>query len=215
MAKEGRWLGLYGPTPGVVKEPTAADTAKLFAFGNCTIEVAPPANEHLDVKLGPTLARLAGPISPWVDAQIDEDGVLKLPEYDSELPKANPNKWVPGEFVEGVDNIEKNAEGSSVKEWGGMKLQTGPVGSDLLVDPTAYPAHIERLMKVPHMPGQPAKEMWARLKALEPRMFQDPEFASIHRTLPEQWKKFVGYTKWAESFGINTESSPAEWVGQN
>mmetsp|Transcript_87993 Transcript_87993/g.138944 ORF Transcript_87993/g.138944 Transcript_87993/m.138944 type:complete len:396 (+) Transcript_87993:83-1270(+) len=218
MAKEGRWLGLYGPTPGVVKEPATAENVKLFAFGNCTIEVSPPKAENLEVQLGPTLARLAGPISPWVDAKVGEDGVLQLPLYDSELPNANPSKWVPGEFTAGVDNIEKNAEGNSVKEWGGMKVSPGPAGfdsrADLLVDPTVYPPHIERLMKVPHMPGQPAKEMWARLKAFEPRLFEDSEFSSVHRNLPEDWRRFVGYTKWAESFGINTESVPAEWAGQ-
>lgn len=217
MAKEGRWLGLHGPTSGVVKEPATIQNGRLYTFGDCTIEVSPASADNLQVQLGPTLARLAGPISPWVDASVGEDGALKLPEYDSELPTANPNKWVPGEFTDGVDNIEKNAEGNSVKEWGGMKVQTGPAGlnarADLLVDPTEYPAHVERLMKVPHMPGQPAKEMWARLKAVEPRMFEDPEFSSIQRNLPEQWKKFVHYTRWAESFGINTESAPAEWLG--
>jgi hypothetical protein len=202
----------------VVSEPPREINAKLVAFGGSTVEVPPPKAEDLEVQYGLFLARVAGPISPWVDAKPNAEGQLQLPEYRSERSATNPNTWVPGEFTEGVDNIERDADGSSIKEWGGMKMPSGPLDitqkGDLLVDPTEHPEHIQRLMKVPHMPGQPVKEMWARLKAAEPRLFEDPDFVSVSRNLPENWKSFVAYTTWSESCGINSESVPAEWKGQ-
>jgi len=112
-----------------------------------------------------------------------------------------------------VDNVEKNAQGNNIKEWGGQK--TGYAGDMQFsnLDPFDYPDNIQNLMKVPHMPGQPVKEMFARLKATEPRIFEDPDFCSIQRNMPEEWRKYVAYTKWAEGCGINTEQAPSEWQG--
>ncbi|OLQ08225.1 hypothetical protein AK812_SmicGene8307 [Symbiodinium microadriaticum] len=66
----------------------------------------------------------------------------------------------------------------------------------------------QQLQKVvPHMPGQPLKEMFARMKALEPRMFEDRFFADILRDLPKDWPYLVKKLRWAEERGIFTQ----EW----
>lgn len=212
MLQEGRWLGLAAEASGVSAEPTIDGQTKLISFGGNTVELKAPTDPKMEVQYGMFLARVAGAISPWVDAQM-VDGKLQLPEYPSENPKANEGKWVPGEYNDGVDNVEKNAEGMLIKEWGGQKMLPDNAGY-LEVDPTKYPEHIERVMKVPHMPGQPVKEMWARLKAAEPRLFEDPDFVAVTRSLPDNWKSMVAHTKWAESCGTNSETAPAEWKGQ-
>merc|ERR1712232_53174 len=48
----------------------------------------------------------------------------------------------------------------------------------------------------------------------DPRPFEDKHFDEILRNLPEGWPKMLRLIRWAESFGMHSESSPAEWAGQ-
>lgn len=198
---------MLAPAEGVVAESMGSGKEQLMSFGGSTVEV--PAGS---VGIVPFLAPMAGSLNPWTDAKLDEEGRLQLPEYASEL-KEDPRKWKPGEYTDGLDNIEKNAQGNSVKEWGGQKA--GYVGArpHSELDPFTYSENVQRLMNVPHMPGQPVKEMFARLRATEPRIFEDPDFCAIQRDLPQDWKKHIAYTQWSEGCGINTEQAPSEWQG--
>lgn len=207
--KDGRWLGVFPPTDGVVSEQLGVGQGQMMSFGGSAVEVPPGQGGIV-----PFLAPMAGSLSPWTDAKPDDSGQLQLPEYDSEWAwGGDTRKWRPGDFTVGMDNIQRNAQGNAVKEWGGQKV--GYIGNvqtaDL--DPFEYPENVQNLMKVPHMPGQPIKEMFARLKAVEPRIFEDPDFLAVQRDLPEEWRKFIAYTRWAEECGINTEQAPSEWHG--
>lgn len=202
---------MLAPADGVIAESMGTGKEQLMSFGGSTVEV--PAGT---VGIVTCLAPMAGKLNPWTDAKLDDSGQLQLPEYPSELP-GDPlvaRTWKPGDYTDGVDNIERNVEGNAVKEWGGQKAgYTGDNPQFSNLDPFTYPENVQNLMKVPHMPGQPVKEMFARLKAVEPRIFEDSDFCSIQRDLPQEWRKYIGYTQWAEGCGINTEQAPSEWQG--
>lgn len=181
------------------------DTIK-YTFGKNTLE-CPSSDAGLIASMGVA----AGLVSPWTDAKKDADGKWALPSYDCEikgLSKEDPKnaQWKPGEYDEGIDNVMNG------KQWNGF----GIIGEedDLAFDPSLYPEVVQSLVKVPHMPGQPMKEMFARLKAVDPALFQDKHKFDIIRSLLPDWKKYCGYTKWAESFGIHLEKEPGEWAGQ-
>merc|ERR1719440_376835 len=107
-----------------------------MSFGGSTVEV--PAGT---ANVVPFLAPMAGTLNPWMDAKLDEAGQLQLPEYTCELP-ADPRKWKPGDYTDGVDNIERNAEGNAVKEWGGQNVgYTGNMPFSNL-DPFEYPENV-------------------------------------------------------------------------
>lgn len=207
--KDGRWLGVFAPVDGVISESGGAGKTqeRLMSFGGSTVEV--PVGE---VGVVPFLAPLAGGINPWTDAKPDHTGQLQLPDYPSEIVGVS-TRWKPGEYIDGVDNVERNAEGNAIKEWGGQKAGYVAKMQTSSLDPFHYCENIEHLMKVPHMPGQPIKEMFARLKAAELRIFEDPDFLSIHRNLPQDWKRYAAYTRWSEGCGLNTEQAPSEWQG--
>jgi len=159
-------------------------------------------------------------MSPWASATRDKDGVWHLPLIPCEidgLPADDPrNKpWKPGEYIVGVDNVEEIIQGGRVvrKEWGGQKLWNGDRPPPDW-DASQYPEQVQRVLKVPHMPGQPMKERFARQKAWDPRPFEDREFENIVRNLPEAWPKMLRQVCWFEGFGIHTEDAPAEWAGQ-
>merc|ERR1719287_42536 len=57
------------------------------------------------------------------------------------------------------------------------------------------------------------KEMFARMKAVEPRSFEDRHFDDIFRDLPSRWRTMSRQVAWAEGFGVHTEDEPAEWRG--
>lgn len=215
--KDGRWLGVFAPVDGVISESSGAGKTKvcqarvtserLMSFGGSTVEV--PLG---GVGVVPFLVPLVGSVNPWTDAEPDHTGRLQLPDYPSELPGVS-SRWKPGEYTHGVDNIERNVEGDPIREWGGQKPGYAAKLQTSSLDPFHYRENIEQLMTVPHMPGQPVKEMFARLKAAEPRIFEDPDFLSIQRNLPQDWKRYVAYTQWSEGFGVNTEQECSEWQG--
>mmetsp|Transcript_32323 Transcript_32323/g.72599 ORF Transcript_32323/g.72599 Transcript_32323/m.72599 type:complete len:365 (+) Transcript_32323:56-1150(+) len=174
------------------------------------------------VPLAPTLAALPVQveISPWMDATQDEAGQWQLPEYPCELQGLAPDdprnvKWRPGDFALGVDNVAPVWDGEKMEfvEYGGQKMWKGDLPPREW-NPKRLPGNVQELLKVPHMPGQPVKEMFARMKALEPRMFEDRYFQDIRRDLPKDWEHQVKRLRWAEKRGIFTEASPGEWAGQ-
>lgn len=156
-------------------------------------------------------------ISPWIDATRGQDGHWELPKYPCEMkdlppddPRAAP--WTPGAFVQGVDNVDRD-ESNQIREWGGQKLWQGdrpPRGWDV----TKFPEHVQALLKVPHMPGQPVKETFARMKALDPRRFEDKYYEEVHRDLVPEWPAHLLRVQHAESFGVHAAGAPAEWAGQ-
>lgn len=158
-------------------------------------------------------------ISPWVDAVKDAEGNWELPEYPCEIknlaeddPKSE--KWKPGDFKMGVDNTDLD-ENNQLREWGGQKMWEGDrPPSDWDRKFRKYPQNIQKLLKVPHMPGQPVKEMFARMKALDPRPFEDKHFEEVLRDLPESWAPMLRRVQYAEGFGIQTEEDPGEYAGQ-
>eukprot|EP00971_Amphidinium_carterae_P108743 2153241-Amphidinium_carterae.1 len=155
----------------------------------------------------------AGLISPWHDSQKDEHGAWKLPRYPCEiagLPKNDMRiaNWTPGEYDDGVDN-KANDEGLM---WQGMKVFADEKQKHEWE--RHLPSRAVKLLNIPHMPGQPMKEYFARLKAIEPRYFTDSQFEHILRDLPEGWERMIYETRWAEAFGIHTEGKVGEWVGQ-
>eukprot|EP00933_Yihiella_yeosuensis_P038481 TRINITY_DN32418_c0_g1_i1.p1 TRINITY_DN32418_c0_g1~~TRINITY_DN32418_c0_g1_i1.p1 ORF type:complete len:338 (-),score=55.10 TRINITY_DN32418_c0_g1_i1:122-1135(-) len=156
-------------------------------------------------------------MSPWTNAKQDENGEWQLPYLPCEIagladddPKNSP--WRPGEYTLGVDNVISDENGA-VREYSGQKMWEGD-HPPREWNPKRLPQKVQNLLKVPHMPGQPTKETFARMKALEPRLFEDKHFNDILRDLPEGWPSMVRRIKWAEGFGINTEEEPAEWAGQ-
>jgi len=154
-------------------------------------------------------------VSPWLDGTQDTQGNWLLPEYPCEiqdLPEDHPKnkKWIPGEWQPGIDNVDQDA--NQVLEWGGRKLWEG-AQSGTRSQIGQYSERVQRLLKIPHLPGQPTKEMFARMKAYDPRPFQDPHWDKIHRNLPEDWETAIQSIKWAETFGIHSEEEPAEWKG--
>jgi hypothetical protein len=158
-------------------------------------------------------------ISPWIDGAQDKSGAWSLPEYPCEIqglwsedPRNRP--WIPGEWTDGVDNVEDDPlnPGNQIVH-GPKKLYEGsepPPNFDV----AKLPPTVQALAKVPHMPGQPLKEMFARMKALDARPFEDRHFDEIYRDMPESWPHMLRLATYAEGFGIHTESSPAEWAGQ-
>uniref|UniRef100_A0A7S4V9M1 Uncharacterized protein n=1 Tax=Alexandrium monilatum TaxID=311494 RepID=A0A7S4V9M1_9DINO len=158
-------------------------------------------------------------ISPWVDGVKDKSGAWQLPEYPCEIkglgpedPRAAP--WKPGDYQMGVDNTDVD-DNNNVRHWGGQKMWPGDKPpADWERNLRKYPQNVQDVLKVPHMPGQPVKEMFARMKALDPRPFEDKYFGEIHRDLPASWMSMVKRVKYAESYGIHTEEEPAEWQGQ-
>lgn len=197
-----------------------------MSFGSSTVEVQPPKEPKgpLDAmgrppqvpvaaNIVPHLAPIAGAFSPWADAKPDAQGKLILPTYSCELPGVD-KEWTPGDYEDGVDNIEKNETGNNIKEWGGQRFNPGEREKPFWQQIASIYEEKPAITKVPHMPGQPIKEMFARLKAAEPRIFEDVDFLSIHRDLPEGWKKFVEYIHWSEGCGINTEQG-ADWKGHD
>lgn len=174
------------------------------------------------VPLAPTLAALPAQveISPWTDATQDETGQWQLPEYPCEIRGLAPDdpknvKWRPGEFTLGVDNVATIRDGDKEEsiEYAGQKFWDGELPPREW-NPKRLPANVQELLKVPHMPRQPLKEMFARMKALEPRMFEDRFFADILRDLPKDWPYLVKKLRWAEERGIFTQAKPGEWAGQ-
>lgn len=81
-------------------------------------------------------------------------------------------------------------------------------------DPKKYSENQQQLLQVPRLPGQPVKEMFARMKAIEPRLFEDKNFGEIRRNLLDTWPAMLRFAKYAEGFGIHTAEEPAEWRGQ-
>lgn len=154
-------------------------------------------------------------ISPWVGATADKKGEWTLPTYPCELrglkagdPRAEP--WKPGEFKPGVDNVSTDQDTKEVLTWGGQKMWEGELPpQDWKVE--QYSEAQQRLLQVPHMPGQPLKEIFARQKAVDPRPFEDRFFDQIHRTLPENWRALAKHAAWFEAPGVNKgEEEPAE-----
>lgn len=136
----------------------------------------------------------------------------KIPCEIKGLPNEDPRTepWTPGEYILGVDNVEKTDE--SVTEYGGQRLWKGdrpPRGFAA----KKLPPEVQRLLEVPHMPGQPLKESYARLKAINPRRFEEKEMDDIFHDLPEGWRRMRRHAVWAESFGLHTLNSAAEWAG--
>lgn len=157
-------------------------------------------------------------VSPWIDGTQDADGNWYLPEYQCEIkglagddPKNR--KWTPGEYEIGVDNVDVDPENNQVREWGGQKMWDGDE-PPAEWDPKKYTANQQLLLQVPRLPGQPVKEMFARMKAIEPRLFEDKHFGEIRRNMLDTWPAMLRFSKYAESFGIHTEQEPAEWRGQ-
>lgn len=155
-------------------------------------------------------------LSPWHGAKQDEHGEWQLPLLPCEIrglawddPRSRP--WRPGEWTPGVDNVDQD-ENNERREWGGQKMWEGEEKPPDY-DPTGLPDDVQRLVEVPHMPGQPMKEMFARQKALNPRRFEDRLFDEAVRTLPEGWQAMVRHVRWAEGFGVHSEEAPAEWRG--
>lgn len=169
--------------------------------------------------LAPSLAVLQDGeyVSPWVDGQRDARGDWQLPAYPCELkdlPPDDPKRvpWTPGNFKEGVDNVDLD-EQNQIREWGGQKLWEGnrpPRGWDA----NRLPEKVQAILKVPHMPGQPLKEMYARMKALDPRPFQDKYFEEVLQDLPHEWPALLRQVQYAESFGVHAQGQLAEWAGQ-
>eukprot|EP00931_Biecheleriopsis_adriatica_P011272 TRINITY_DN112352_c0_g1_i1.p1 TRINITY_DN112352_c0_g1~~TRINITY_DN112352_c0_g1_i1.p1 ORF type:complete len:370 (-),score=71.15 TRINITY_DN112352_c0_g1_i1:101-1210(-) len=156
-------------------------------------------------------------ISPWLDAKQDEKGRWQLPEYPCEVRGLAPDdpknsKWRPGSYIEGVDNVDYD-KNNVMREWGGQKMWEGQ-RPPREWNPERLPESMQELLKVPHMPGQPMKEMFARMKALQPKLFEDRFYSEIRRDLPKVWPHLLRRIRWAESFGLNTEAEPAEWSGQ-
>lgn len=156
-------------------------------------------------------------VSPWIDATVGADGHWQLPQYPCEIKGLAPddakNKgWTPGSYQDGVDNTDRD-EDNQVREWGGQKMWEGD-RPPRDWNPAKYPENVQALLKVPHMPGQPVKEMFARMKALDPRPFQDKYFEEILRDMVPEWPALLRLTQYAEGFGVHTEEAPAEWAGQ-
>mmetsp|Transcript_51692 Transcript_51692/g.123047 ORF Transcript_51692/g.123047 Transcript_51692/m.123047 type:complete len:353 (+) Transcript_51692:67-1125(+) len=153
-----------------------------------------------------------GFISPWTDAQPPGQGKeWTLPRYACEianLPQTDQRaaEWTPGDYTDGVDN-----KASDGLVWDGMRLW---IDQEEQTWERALPSREVRVAKIPHLPGQPMKEYFARLKAVEPRYFQDKDFEHILRDMPDGWERMVRHTRWAEGFGIHKEKAPAEWAGQ-
>lgn len=157
-------------------------------------------------------------VSPWIDATQDADGVWHLPEYGCEIRGLAPDdpknyRWKPGDFKPGVDNVETDQTTNKIKEWGGQKLWEGE-RPPREWNPKRLPGSIKELLSIPHMPGQPAKEMFARLRAIDPRPFEDRNFEHILRALPDTADKLKKRIQWAEQFGVHSENRPEEWAGQ-
>eukprot|EP00747_Dinoflagellata_sp_TGD_P162685 gnl/TRDRNA2_/TRDRNA2_180554_c0_seq1.p1 gnl/TRDRNA2_/TRDRNA2_180554_c0~~gnl/TRDRNA2_/TRDRNA2_180554_c0_seq1.p1 ORF type:complete len:393 (-),score=75.40 gnl/TRDRNA2_/TRDRNA2_180554_c0_seq1:81-1259(-) len=155
-------------------------------------------------------------ISPWHDAVQEKDGSWTLPKYPCEIPYLNREDpkfqpWTPGEYILGIDNADADPETGQLREWGGQKMWEGQEPPKDY-NPRKFPEHIQRLLDVPHMPGQPFKEMFARLKAINPAHFEDRDYDDILHTLPELWEEMYKRAQWAEKFGINTEDEPGEWL---
>jgi len=154
-------------------------------------------------------------VSPWVDARRrSEDGHWELPTYACEIKGVSKDdrSWTPGQFEMGVDNVDRDGD-NQIREWGGQKMWEGdrpPRNWDI----NRYPENVQALLKVPHMPGQPVKEMFARMKALDPRPFDDKYFGEILRDLVPQWPALLRRAVHSESFGVHSADAPAEWAGQ-
>mmetsp|Transcript_35765 Transcript_35765/g.76280 ORF Transcript_35765/g.76280 Transcript_35765/m.76280 type:complete len:405 (-) Transcript_35765:137-1351(-) len=156
-------------------------------------------------------------VSPWTDATRGADGEWELPTYSCELqdlaandPKNKP--WRPGEYQMGVDNVERD-EKNQVMEWGGEKLWEGrrpPRNWDI----NRLPDNVRALLEVPHMPGQPLKEMFARMKALDPRPFHDKHFEEVLRDMPPDWPYFLERVRYLEGLGIRSEVEPGDYALQ-
>lgn len=154
-------------------------------------------------------------ISPWLGATQNKSGEWALPTYYTELRDAKPGDqraepWQPGNYTDGVDNVNiiPSSEGDEREEWGAQKMWEGtapPRGWSL----EQYTPAEQRLLDVPHMPGQPLREIFARQKALDPRPFEDRFFDQIHRTLPEKWRALAKHAAWFEAFGVNEASENA------
>jgi len=172
-----------------------------------------------DEALAPSIAALQDGeyVSPWVDAVRDKQGSWQLPQYPCEikdLPAKHPKQksWTPGNYEEGLDNTDLD-EHNHIREWGGQKMWEGdrpPRDWDV----NRFPEHVQALLRVPHMPGQPVKETFARLKALDPRPFQDKYFEEVLRDMVPEWPAMLRRAKYAESFGLHSEAEPSEWAGQ-
>ncbi|CAJ1433897.1 unnamed protein product [Effrenium voratum] len=57
-------------------------------------------------------------------------------------------------------------------------------------------------------------ETFARMKALEPRLFEDRYFKDIFRDLPKDWRYLLQRISWAEKRGIFTAQQPGHFAGQ-
>eukprot|EP00930_Biecheleria_cincta_P022704 TRINITY_DN16545_c1_g1_i1.p1 TRINITY_DN16545_c1_g1~~TRINITY_DN16545_c1_g1_i1.p1 ORF type:complete len:372 (+),score=70.51 TRINITY_DN16545_c1_g1_i1:39-1154(+) len=184
-----------------------------------TVSSRPGGAQGPMAPLAPLLTSASGQVqvSPWIDATKDEEGKWQLPKYPCEVRGLAPDdpknvSWRPGEYAQGVDNTDHD-KNNILREWGGQKMWEGE-RPPREWNSRRLPPHMQELLKVPHMPGQPMKEMFARMKALEPRLFTDKYFTEVKRNLPQAWPHLLRRIRWAESFGINTEANPAEWAGQ-
>lgn len=164
----------------------------------------------------PAQQRQRTQLSPWHGAKQDEHGEWHLPYLPCEIKGLAGDDprcqlWRPGEWTPGVDNVDQD-ENNERREWGGQKMWEGEERpSDY--DPKRLPDDVQRLVEVPHLPGQPMKEMFARQKALEPRRFEDRLFDEAVRTLPEGWQAMARHARWAERFGVHSAQAPVEWRG--
>lgn len=168
--------------------------------------------------MAPILASIPAPveISPWIDATQDETGKWQLPDYPCEIQGLAPDdpknvRWRPGDYTLGVDNVDYKEDGP--QEYGGQRLWDGDLPPREW-NPKRLPENVQELLKVPHMPGQPLKEMFARMKALEPGLFEDRYYKDIFRDLPKDWRYLLQRIQWAEKRGIYSEESPGSFAGQ-
>lgn len=171
-------------------------------------------NLRLGLLLGSASRVDGGCISPWIDGAKDKHGNWCLPEYPCEIkglahddPRNRP--WKPGDYDAVIDG--DSSEAAALNE---TRLQKSEeVYRSRGTRGKVPPGYLE-MLKVPHMPGQPLKEMFAKLKAVQPRIFEDRFVELIHNDLPQNWKHLARKAQWAEGFGLHRETSPAEWAGQ-
>lgn len=203
---------------GLSGERVAAASKKLTGTNEITLEGRADKNYPLAPSLNKSSVGIY--VSPWVDGIKDKDGVWHLPEYECEIPGLNEydprnKKWSPGDWTPGVDNVAPDPEDETkFREWGGQKLWPGEVKPpDWEKTLAGFPEEVQEVLKVPHLPGQPLKEMFARMYAMDPRPFQDKHFEEAYRDLPKDEKKMRRFAKAKEDAYVHTEQDPAYWEG--
>jgi len=205
---------------GLSGERVAAASKRTAGSNEIEIEGKPQQGFHIATMINKSNMNVY--VSPWVDGFKDKDGVWHLPEYDGEIPNIHEfdprkKKWSPGEWTPGVDNVEPDSVAGEGKfrEWGGQKLWPGDVKPpEWEKTLSRFPEDVQEVLKVPHLPQQPLKEMFARMYAMDPRPFQDKHFEEIYRDLPPDEKKMRRFARAKEEAYIHTEQDPSDqWAG--